>query len=316
MGLARYWLMVDAMSDARAIHPGKTYLITRRTERRHFLLRPDPMINAFIRYALIVAAERTKIMIHAFCAMSTHLHYVVTDLEGNLPQFLAIFHRLVASGVQSIRKWDGAVWNRSQTSLVELCTREAIVEKIAYTLSNPVLAGLVRSARDWPGFRTTVNDIGKKRLRAYRPRKGLRTQNSNWAAMAELEVSLPPSIARNDAESFRKDIRRVIRKIETAMRAEIPQNRILGARGAMQINPFDRATSHEPIRRLNPTFAVGQGNKEARKQAIRRRKDFRQRYRHALELWRRGNREVEFPAGTYAMWKIHGVKVAMASNMT
>jgi putative transposase len=253
-------------------------------------------------------------MIHAFCAMSSHIHYVVTDLEGNLPEFLALFHRLVANGVQAIREWDGAVWNRSQTSVVELCTRQAIVEKIAYTLTNPVQAGLVRRARDWPGFRTTVNDIGRKRLRARRPRKGLKTQNSKWAEVAQLDVSLPPSIDKADAESFRNDIRKEIRKIETTMRASIPQSKVLGARAAMQINPFDRSTSPESIRQIDPTFAVGRGNPEALKQAIRARREFRQSYHRAFMAWRSGNREVEFPSGTYAMRKIHGVKVATANR--
>lgn len=298
------------MTYARAIHPGKTYLVTRRTERRHFLLRPDPIINAFIRYMVIVAAENHNILIHAFCTMSTHMHYVVTDVDGNLPKFLAMFHRFVAIGVQSLRNWDGAVWNRSQTSVVELCTRQAIVEKIAYTLTNPVQAGLVRRARDWPGFRTTVHDIGKKRLRAHRPKKGLRGQNANWPKSAELCISLPPSINLDDGEAFRRDIRHEIRQIEAAMRASTPASQVLGAKLAMQLDPFARATRHEPKRQLNPTFAVGRDNKEAFERARKARKDFRYRYRLALEAWRNGNRAVEFPPGTYAMRTLHGANIA------
>lgn len=308
--VAFFLFIQGGMTYARAIHPGKTYLITRRIERRHFLLRPDPIINAFIRYVLIVAAEKHNIMVHAFCAMSTHVHYVVTDRDGNLPRFFAMFHRLVAIGVQSIRKWDGAVWNRSQTSVVELCTRQAIVEKIAYTLTNPVQAGLVRRARDWPGFRTTVHDIGKKRLRGRRPKKDLRAQTAKWPTFAELEVSLPPSIDLNDADEFRKDVRREIRKIEAAMRASIPQSQVLGAKLAMKVDPFKRMTDHEPLRQINPTFAVGRGNKEALERARKARNDFRHRYQLALEAWRGGDRAVEFPAGTYAMRTLHNANVA------
>ena len=36
----------------------------------------------------------------------------------------------------------------SRTSIVELLTPEAIVEKVAYLVANPVEAGLVQHARD------------------------------------------------------------------------------------------------------------------------------------------------------------------------
>jgi len=130
-GLAWYSQYAQPMSKARSIHPGTTYLITRRTERRHCLLRPDLVMNAFLLYAFVISARRHGMMLHAFCAMSTHVHYVITDPSGRLPRFLEMFHRLVAIAVKIIRLWDGAVWERSQTSVVELCTRQAIVEKIA-----------------------------------------------------------------------------------------------------------------------------------------------------------------------------------------
>src|SRR6185436_1576738 len=57
-------------------------------------------------------------------------------------------------------KTDGA------TSGVRLLTRAAVVEKIAYTLANPVAAGLVWSAREWPGATVRVGDLGQGVLRA------------------------------------------------------------------------------------------------------------------------------------------------------
>lgn len=299
------------MSHARPIHPGTTYLITRRTERRHCLLRPDARTNRFILYALIVSASRHGIMLHAFCAMSTHLHYVITDPLGKLPRFLEMFHRLVALGIKIIRKWDGAVWNRSQTSVVELSTRQAIVEKIAYTLANPVKAGLVRNAHEWPGAKTNVFDIGNNKMIAQRPDEYFRLSNPEWILNGELPVLLPPSIPTAEAETFREDVKIVLASFETAAHARFPKREVLGPMRVMKIRPESRITSRERIQQLNPTFAVGRGiSKEIRKKEVEKLHAFRTAYRKALMKWRAGDRSVAFPAGTYAMRMFHGATVA------
>jgi len=300
-----------AMSKARPIHPGTTYLITRRTERRHCLLRPDAKMTQFILYAFVVSALRHGIQIHAFCAMSTHLHYVITDTRGELPRFLEMFHQLVARGVKTIRKWDGAVWDRRQTSAVALCTREAIIEKIAYTLANPVTAGLVHKAHEWPGAKTLANDIGQNKLQVQRPDVFFDPKNSDWELATELAVSMPPLPPEMDATIFREDIIRELRRLERQARAQYPVRSVLGAKRAMKIPPESRITSEKPVAQTNPTFAVGRGNtNEIRMAAITDLRAFRAAYREALLKWRAGDRSVVFPAGTYAMRVVHGVNVA------
>src|SRR6185503_18929727 len=111
------------MSQPREIVPGATYLVTRRTLRRHFLFRPDAAITQLLVYALAVSAHRYGVQVHAFCAMSTHLHLVLTDVKGALPLFLQFFHRLVALGTKVLRAWEGPVWDHDATSVVRLLTR-------------------------------------------------------------------------------------------------------------------------------------------------------------------------------------------------
>lgn len=298
------------MSYARAIRSGTTYFITRRTERRHCLLRPDRRVSQFIRYALVVSARRCGILLHAFCAMSTHLHYVVTDPCGSLPKFLELFHSLVSRGIKGIHQWDGAVWDRAQTSCVELCTRRAIIEKIAYTLANPVQAGLVWTAREWPGFKTTISCIGRSVIKALRPKNILSTKNSNWIPSAKLEVALPPSVPIAEFSGFRRALRRELSRLESAAHAVIPRHKVLGPKRAMSIPPETRITSAEPKYQRNPTFAVGYGAPvEIRLAAIAKLRAFRVAYRNALLSWRAGNRAVEFPPGTYAMRLFHCANV-------
>lgn len=307
--MARFSHSTPGMSRARPIHPGTTYLVTRRTERRYCLLRPDPQINQLVRYSLIVSARRHGILLHAFCAMSTHVHYVVTDPNGRLPRFLEMFHRLVAIGVKSLRKWDGAVWDRAQTSVVELCTRQAIVEEIAYTLANPVQAGLVLNAHEWPGVKTLVTDIGSNRIEAIRPNECFNPKNSEWVLHPELDVSVPPSIDAEDVPKLIADIQSELAKLEAAARARIPKKKVLGPERATKVSPESRISSREPIRQLNPTFAVGRGQPDAIDIAKKALHEFRTAYRKALDAWRAGDRTVEFPAGTYAMRVVHGANV-------
>jgi len=126
-------------------------MITRRTLRRTHLFQPDPRLTQFYLYSLAVYSDRFNIDIHAVVLMSTHEHLIVTDKYGRTPDFLRDFHRLVALGTKILRRWEGTVWDSEPTSRVELCTPKAIIEKLAYIIANPVEAGLVDKAEDWPG---------------------------------------------------------------------------------------------------------------------------------------------------------------------
>src|SRR5688500_15572527 len=157
------------MTMPRRVIPGMTVMITRRTLRRTHLLRPDTRMNALFTYLLAVLAERHGVLVHAAVLMSTHEHIVLTDPHGRLPRFLQELHRLLALGVKVLRKWEGAVWDHEKTSVVELCTPAAVVETLAYLMANPVAAGLVERASQWPGVKTLPRDLGQTEWRATRP---------------------------------------------------------------------------------------------------------------------------------------------------
>src|SRR5690606_12259327 len=104
----------------RPVLPGATYLLTRRCIERRFLLRPSRQTNQIIEYCLAVASARTGVEAHAFCAMSNHVHAVVTDVHGRLPEFLQLFHRHVAVALNASLGRKENVWAAHQTSVVEL----------------------------------------------------------------------------------------------------------------------------------------------------------------------------------------------------
>ncbi|WP_437632895.1 transposase [Sorangium sp. So ce854] len=299
------------MSQPREIAPGATYLITRRVLRRHLLLRPDAAMNQFLVYALAVSAHRYGVEVHALCAMSTHLHLVVTDVHGVLPRFLQFFHRIVALGTKVLRSWEGPVWDHEATSAVRLLTRVAIVEKIAYVLANPVAAGLVRHAREWPGVKVNVDEIGHGMLHAARPSAYLDPENPQWPEEASLPLALPPSIELDTAEAFRREVAAELERQEAQAHGETEKQglRFFGAERARNVSPYQRATSFEALRDRNPTFAVGRDQGDAWQTAAAAVRAFRASYRAALERWRAGLRSAVFPAGTWWMRTFHGASV-------
>ena len=299
------------MTQPRQIVPGATYLITRRVLRRHFLLRPDADINQLLVYVLAISAARFGIQVHAFCAMSTHLHLVVTDVDAMLPRFLQFFHRIVALGTKVIRAWEGAVWDHEPPSVVRLLTPEAVVEKTAYVLANPVAAGLVQRARDWPGAKVDVDALGRGQLHAQRPTSYLNRNNPTWPAEATLPLTLPPALAERGAEAFRREVMAELEREEAKRRTEVTAQScgVLGAVRACTLSPYKRATSFEALRKRNPTFALGRNQEDARKSVVDAVRDFRRAYRDALGQWRERVRSIVFPLGTWWMRVFHGVTV-------
>lgn len=301
-----------AMSQARQVLPMATYLITRRTILRHMLLRPDPVMTQILLYLLAVAARRHGLQVHAFCAMSTHIHLVVTDVRATLPGFLHAFHRTVSLCTKVLRQWNDVVWDKSPTSVVRLETPAAVVEKMAYVLANPVTAGLVRHAHEWPGAKVLVNEIGQGTLRARRPEVYLDPDNPSFPADATLPISLPPGIEPAEAASFRRQVAAEVARLEARARSEMQEQgrSFLGAERARTVSPTARATTVEPTIERHPRFAVGRGQGDAWHRAAAAVRAFRASYRAALERWCAGVRSAVFPAGTWLMRAFHHAAVA------
>ncbi|MGK4003940.1 transposase [Sorangium sp. So ce1036] len=299
------------MSQPRSIVPGATYLLTRRALRRHMLLRPDAAISQLVLYSLAVSARRFGVQVHALCVMSTHLHLVITDVDGVLPRFLQFFHRLVALGTKVLRAWEGPVWDHEPTSVVRLMTPAAVVEKVAYTLANPVVAGLVSRACDWSGAKVLVDELGCGVLRAMRPDVYFDPTNPRWPDEATLALTLPPGIAQEDADRFREEVAVELEGQEEQARMAMQRqgSGVLGPVRAGEVSPYRRATSFEPARERNPTFAVGRQQPEAWQLAADAVRAFRAAYRDALASWRAGVRSAVFPVGTWCMRVLHGVRV-------
>jgi putative transposase len=293
------------MSRARQILPGTTYLLTRRCLNRHLFLRPSKFTNQVMLYCLAVAAERYEMSIHQVCVMSNHYHLIATDVEGNLPAFMRYLNEFVAKTMNAhLGRWE-CFFRPGSYSAVQLTDEQSALEKLAYSITNPVEAGLVSHSQQWPGLCTLPQDIGTSRT-VKRPDKLFRKEGP-MPESASLTLSPLPDALNSSPETQVARLSALVEESETKAHNEMQRQRrrFLGRQSVRKQDPFDTPVSLDPRRQINPRVAGR--DRERRKEALRQLKQFLLDYRVAWLAFRDGVRDVLFPEGTYAMRLHHGV---------
>jgi len=183
---------------------------------------------------------------------------------------------------------------------------EDVVRKVAYVLANPVSAGLVRTAHEWPGLWTAPEQLGSATLVALRP-KVFFSPNGDMPERAELVLTTPAGFS--SAAEFQALVRAALDELEEDKRREIGARRFLGPERVRRQSAFACPAPGEPRRELNPRIAAR--DKWRRIEALGRLVGFLRAYRSAWHAWRNGARDVLFPAGTYQLRLEHRVRCAV-----
>ena len=294
------------MSHARRVLPGTTYLVTRRCSERRFFLRPDALVNQVFKYVLAYVAAAFGVEVHAAIVLSNHFHMVITDPAQRLSKFMGLLDSLVGRCLNVARRRGEAFWSTGTSfSAVALIGEESVWEKLVYLYVNGVKAGLVRDPLDWPGFRTTPEDMLGNVVSALRP--GIFFRDSMPEKTA-LKLTVPPALAHLDRQQ-------VLAELKARVDAEVKQIRKarkkrklgwLGRRGVMAQRWEDSPGGTFPTRRTNPHISCktpGRFRREKEKLIA-----WRQAHREAREAWISGLRDTVFPAGTYLMHEVFGVR--------
>ncbi len=293
------------MTLPRQVLPGQTYLITRSCTQQQFLLRPSLETNQNVSYCLALAASRTGILLHAVCFMSNHWHGVVTDPEARLPEFLERFHQLLAK-VQNVslgRREN--FWSSDKTSAVLLVSESDVLRKIAYTLANPTASGLVRSPEEWPGLislRFSGIDVEMPDV--------FFDEYSELDDEVRLEFVRPSIFQQLSDDELSLAIRSQVNSLVQCTRREMEQRgrSFLGRKAVLRESPSTIPKQPRHASELSPNIAAK--SKTLRARALQRLVAFRDSYRTAWLRRRDGEREVVFPAGTYALRIYGGVACA------
>jgi hypothetical protein len=214
---------------------------------------------------------------------------------------------LVARAVNaSLGRWEGFWSSEASYSAVLQGATEDVVRRAAYILANPVSAGLVRTAREWPGLWTAPEQLGSATFVAPRP-KVFFNPNGDMPERAELVLTTPPGFS--SAVEFQALVNAALHELEEEKQREVGARRFLGPERVRRQNPFARPASGEPRRELNPRIATR--DKWKRIEALGRLVGFLRAYRSAWHEWRMGARDVLFPAGTYQLRLEHRVRCAV-----
>lgn len=290
------------MTAPRRVLRGSTYLVSRRTLFGTFLLRPGAVVNQVFAYLLAVAARNYGIQIHAYCVLSNHFHLVLTDPDARLPAFQQFLDGLVARAINDLLDREDVFFSGRSYSAVLLGSPEDIVRKAAYTLANPVAAGLVPSGHLWPGLWSGLDGIGAS-ISIRRPDHFF-SKKGGLPEVIDLTLSVPPGFEHGG--EFRTQLRAELARQEQAAR-EVNVS-FLGAGRILAQDPHDRPRRSARGGAINPRVAAR--DKWRRIELLQRLQEFLAEYQTALEVWREGRVEPVFPAGTYLMRVAHGVACA------
>lgn len=297
------------MTAPRQVLPGSSYLVTRRCSQRQFLLKPSAAVTAVFKFVLAVAAARHGILLHAVCVLSNHFHIVLSDPKAQLPLFEQLLDSLVARALNAFYgRWEH-FWAPGSYSAVKLETPEDLLDKAAYTLANPVAAGLVSRGREWPGIWSDPSQIGQDPEVVQRPEFFFKPDGS-LPDSEQLVFVVPAGF--ESAEAFRNALLGALEERERSV-AEERKEKGLGFLGAKQVKAqrhTDVPRSDAPRRGLNPRVAAR--DRWRRMEALGRLRSFLDEYREALEKLRSGIHDAVFPAGTYRLRVSYGVACAGA----
>lgn len=292
------------MTLPRQVLKGTTYFVTRRTFQRQYLLTPGRILNQIFEYCLARQAELRGIELHVYCVMSNHYHLLLTDPEARLPEFMQHLDGVLARAVNALRGRRGYVWDARRYHAEPVGTAEDAVQCAAYALANPVRAGLVRRARDWPGPWSRPHDFGSS-WRVERPAFFFGGARPGEEA-PRMTLTAPPGF--ESVREFRERVQVELRRREL----EVEQSgcAVVGARRVLEQDPLGFPSSEEPLRQVVPKVAAR--DPEVKAALIGRLKAFVAGYLEAMGQWRSRCRSVIFPEGTYLMRVLHGVTCAGA----
>jgi putative transposase len=288
----------------RCVLPGTINMITRRCSERRFFLLPELFVTQTFEYLLGLFSNKYGIAIHAYVAMSNHYHLIVTDTDGRLPDFERELNSMLARALNfHWTRWE-AFWDRESYSAVKLLEEQDVISKMGYTLANPVKARLVGRAGEWEGA-TSANMAFGRRRRIQRPDEFFR---DSMPEEVELVLTRPAGFeGLSDAEVLAL-VRADVARREALHRKQGKASRM---RGVFEQQWWECPESFDPRRKLRPTVAGK--NKWARIEALQRAGEWLAEYYEALERFVGGEREVEFPRGTWHMRVRLGCRVAAAS---
>jgi len=295
------------MTRPRPIRPGARYLITRTIRQRQMWLVPSPAVNHIIGYCTAYAAARSGVQVLASVAMSNHVHDIVVDTEGRIPEFTHWRHTYIAKCIKHHFDVDEGLWSTDDTHYLELLDDNAVVDKIAYILANPVAARCVRRSDAWPGLITSVEDL----------RGGTQTFDRPDFFTARMPATATLTLGRADilpdltddalVQLVRENLQCQVRDILLEVKRD--GGSFDGRARVLAVVPGSVPSTPRTTSGIRPRFATR--NPRLLDAAVQRIRHFWSRYSEILAEHKKKDSDhtAVFPAGSYAVARFFGLPV-------
>ncbi len=182
---------------ARAVAPGLPHHVTQRGNRRQTVFFSDADYQAY-RALVAEHCAAAGVAVWGYCLMPNHVHLIlVPEDEGALRRALGEAHRRYTRRVNLREDWRGYLWQGRFASFV--MDEPHLLAAARYVELNPLRAGLVRRAQDWPWSSARAHLAGKDdALVAAAP---LRALVPDWRAF------LAEGLGEDDLEALRRHAR-------------------------------------------------------------------------------------------------------------
>lgn len=248
--------------------------------------------------------------------MSNHHHTALTDRrEGGIADFAGWMHGQFGRAInRSIKHWEG-FWDPTRSYSAQLLGiageldpidyAEDVLERMVYTITNPVKANLVKTYRDWPGVCSLHWRIGET-IHVRRPR-GFFKVDGPTPAEVTLRFDKPPGFDHLSNREFDELLREEVYKREQQLNRtrRKAKKRVLGRAHILKQNPLSSPKTPAPRRQVNPK--VKSSCPKRRSYLLKRIGDFLAVYRECVRQILKGVSNVFFPHGTLQRRRYGGV---------
>jgi len=176
-----------------------------------------------------------------------------------------------------------------------------ILDKVVYTLTNPVKAGIIPQHHLWPGAISNVAQIEKGEHHHEAPEEVLRQDRRPDAAHAGVGPHAGAGTGRDECQGLRA-LSGAAGRGDGGGHRRGPggQGReLVRAQGVPGARPV--CCAEDEVDAILAEPKVSSKHEESRNAMILRLKQFRSHYGEAKRAFRSGNRDAPFPQGTFAM---------------
>ena len=287
------------MTKPRRHIPGQVAMVTRRCAQRRYFLRPDSYINNVLPFEVGKAANRYDQQVYGALAMSNHIHLELGDATGRRSDFMRDSMSAIANSRNRDLGREEHFWGSGPFNDTVLLDRDAIERKLIYIWTNPVRAGLVKRAEDWPGFKILPKDWGTK-IRVDKPERFYGRRNPD---VVEFTPQPPPGYDDMSLEEVREHFQNLLEEAEDKLNAALEEEKrhFAGVATVEAVDPMSQPSTEETKTRHIPRFASKDFELRSAARAIYR--DFVDRYETCRQRWlnsrkKKHPKRVQFPAGT------------------